>query len=106
MTSNLFPAANLDVVILAAGLGSRLGGSTPKPLTPLGDSGETLLGRQLRLLAPLRAAGATFTLVLGHRLEEFRAAFPCARFAVNDRYSETNTAKSLLAGLTAFENEQ
>lgn len=93
-------AVDLDVVLLAAGLGSRLGGSAPKPLTPLVD-GETLLGRQLRLLHPLRQAGARFTIVVGHREEEFRALFPWARFVRNARYAETNTAKSLLVGLDA-----
>src|SRR4051794_38160524 len=105
MTPTTSPAAGLDVVILAAGLGSGLSGPTPKPLTPLGHGGETLLGRQLRLLAPLHEAGATFTLVLGHRPEEFRAAFPWARFVVNERCFETNTAKSLLAGLAAVDSE-
>ncbi|NHC46235.1 phosphocholine cytidylyltransferase family protein [Motilibacter aurantiacus] len=92
------PPSGLDVVVLAAGLGSRLGGSAPKPLTPL-PGGETLLGRQLRLLEPLREQGCTFTLVVGHRHEEFRERFPWASFAQNERYGQTNTAKSLLVGL-------
>ena len=35
----------LQTVILAAGMGSRLGRSLPKPLTELGD-GRTIMGQQ------------------------------------------------------------
>ena len=88
-----------DVVLLAAGRGSRLGSATAKPLTPLGADGETLLGRQLRLLAPLREAGCRTTLVVGHREEDFRATVEGVDFVCNARYAQTNTARSLLCAL-------
>ena len=98
-----FPTALPDVVLLAAGRGSRLGAATAKPLTPLGASGETLLGRQLRLLAPLSAAGCRTTLVVGHREQDFRAAVEDVAFVRNPRYAVTNTARSLLCALSADE---
>lgn len=91
----------LDVVFLAAGLGSRLGGGVPKPLTPLGDGGETLLGRQVRLLQPLREAGARFSVVVGHRATEVAAHVPGVAPVQNADYATTGTARSLLAGLHA-----
>lgn len=89
----------MDVVFLAAGLGSRLGGGVPKPLTPLTDGGETLLERQVRLLSPLRDAGARFSVVVGHRATEVAARVPGVRAVHNGDYATTNTAKSLLCAL-------
>jgi CDP-glycerol glycerophosphotransferase len=91
-----------DVVVLAAGRGTRLGGSLPKPLTPVGVDGETILARQLRLLAPLVRAGSRVRVVVGHREQELRTALPgvaCVRAA---RYAETNTARSLQVALDAL----
>ena len=88
-----------DIVLLAAGRGSRLGGTTPKPLTPLGADGETLIARQLRLLGPLRERGSRVTVVVGHREQEFRDCLDGVHFVRSPRYAETNTAVSLLVGL-------
>lgn len=87
-----------NVVILAAGMGTRLGRPHPKPLTPLAD-GASILGRQLRCLR--RAFGETVdvTVVVGFRAEEVMAAAPGVLFAYNERYEHTNTASSLLRAL-------
>lgn len=90
---------SLDVVLLAAGLGSRLGGGVPKPLTPLGADGESLIERQVRLLEPLRAAGARISVVVGHRATEVAARVPTARAVHNADYASSNTARSLLCAL-------
>lgn len=92
--------APAHVILLAAGMGSRLGGVEPKPLTALGSDGETAIERQLRLLAPLRADGCEFTVVVGHRAPEFMVRLPDVTFAINLAYATTNTARSLLCGLS------
>ncbi|MDQ3787499.1 MAG: phosphocholine cytidylyltransferase family protein [Actinomycetota bacterium] len=87
----------MNVVILAAGMGTRLGMPHPKPLTPLAD-GRSILRQQLDNLA----AGLTdpqVTIVVGFHAEEIMRAAPEARFVYNERYEHTNTSKSLLRAL-------
>lgn len=86
-----------QVVILAAGMGTRLGLSSPKPLTPLAD-GRTILARQLDQL------GAAFPLarvlaVVGYKPDLIMGAAPEILFAYNHRFGRTNTSKSLLHAL-------
>lgn len=89
----------MDVILLAAGLGSRLGGGLPKPLTPLGSDGESLLQRQVRLLRPLTDLGGSLTVVVGHQAALVASYVPEASVCRNDHYATTNTAKSLLCAL-------
>ena len=84
-------------VILAAGRGSRLNHSVPKPLVKL-ITGESILGRQLRLLRDVVPPSKT-VLVVGHQRDLIIGAFPGCIYVVNDRYADTNTAKSLELGL-------
>ena len=89
--------SNLDIVLLVAGRGSRLGTDAPKCLAVIGRDGETILDRQLAGLsgvAPLPPIA-----VVGYRHELIRARHPGLRFVRNDRYADTNTAKSLLCAL-------
>ena len=88
----------LQVVILAAGLGTRLGRPLPKPLTPLAD-GRSILQQQLDNLAAAFGDRVRATIVVGFRPEQIMAAAPDARFAYNERYEQTNTSKSLLKAL-------
>ena len=93
----------MRIVVLAAGVGSRLGNSYPKPLTPLGG-GETILGRQLRLLGD--AFDPTWVcVVVGFKKELIMEAFPDVLFAYNREYGDTNTSKSLLRALTLTKAE-
>ncbi len=78
-------------VILAAGMGSRLGRPHPKPLTPL-PHGETILRRQMRML---QAAGLDIMIVVGFKKELVMEAAADAAFAYNPDYDTTNTARSL-----------
>lgn len=91
-------------VILAAGLGSRLGKLHPKCLTTL-DTGETILGRQLRLIDEFNPE-SDITIVVGFKEEEIRDSVkdsaPHVNFVVNKDFASTNTSKSLLAGLMSF----
>jgi len=89
-----------QVVILAAGMGSRLGRSLPKPLTELGD-GRTILRQQLDNVNDGLGPLARVTAVVGYRSEYIVDAFPDLDYVYNDRYDQTNTSKSLLRALRA-----
>jgi choline kinase len=84
----------VQVVILAAGLGTRLGLLSPKPLTLLAD-GRSILQRQIDNIRQGFGDDARVTLVVGYRMDLLMEAFPDALFAYNQRYRETNTAASL-----------
>jgi choline kinase len=87
-----------NIVILAAGVGSRLGRPHPKPLTPLAD-GESILGRALRMLTA-RFSRHSIHLVVGFKKEMIMEAQPDVGFIYNQNYGDTNTSKSLLKALT------
>jgi CDP-glycerol glycerophosphotransferase len=94
------PSAPPQVVILAAGLGSRLGRSLPKPLTPLRD-GRSILQHQLDALRAAFGPAVDVTLVVGYRAEVLRSAAPDVGFVDNPDYARTNTSKSLWRALVA-----
>ncbi|MGH8875994.1 MAG: NTP transferase domain-containing protein [Stackebrandtia sp.] len=87
-----------NIVILAAGVGSRLGRPHPKPLTPLSD-GESILHRALRHLTS-RFSRHSIHLVVGFKKEMIMEAAPDVGFIYNQDYGDTNTSKSLLKALT------
>lgn len=89
-----------QVVILAAGMGSRLGRSLPKPLTELSD-GRTIMQQQFDNIAHAFGKKAKVTIVVGYKLEHIVEAFPEASFVYNEQYDQTNTSKSLLRALQA-----
>lgn len=89
--------STLSVVVLAAGLGERLGRPFPKPLTPV-KGARSMLGQQWD---SLHAAfpDSTIHIVVGFKKELIMEEFPDAVFVYNPDYSETNTAKSLVRAL-------
>lgn len=90
----------VDVAILAAGLGTRLARAVPKALVAL-DSGETILDRQVRQVRSVFGDASRITVVVGFKLELVMEAVPDAVFAYNELYDRTNTSKSLLKALRA-----
>lgn len=92
-----------QVVILAAGMGSRLGRSLPKPLTELND-GRTIMQQQFDNIRQAFGKGAKVSIVVGYKLEHIIEAFPDANFVYNEQYDQTNTSKSLLRALKASSN--
>jgi CDP-glycerol glycerophosphotransferase len=89
----------INVVILAAGLGTRLGRPHPKPLTPLAD-GRSILRQQLDHLRDTFAGQAHVTIVVGFKMDLImEAAAADAAFVYNELYDQTGTAKSLLKAL-------
>ena len=89
-----------QIVILAAGMGSRLGRSVPKPLTQLSD-GRTIMQQQFDNIRYAFGEGARVTIVVGYKLEHIIDAFPDASYVYNEQYDQTNTSKSLLRALRA-----
>ena len=89
-----------QIVILAAGMGSRLGRSLPKPLTELSD-GRTIMQQQFDNIHQAFGTGAKVTIVVGYKLEHIIEAFPAASFVYNEQYDQTNTSKSLMRALRA-----
>jgi choline kinase len=89
-----------QIVILAAGMGSRLGRSLPKPLTELSD-GRTIMRQQFDNIRAAFGDSAKVTIVVGYKLEHIIEAFPEASYVYNEQYDQTNTSKSLLRALQA-----
>jgi choline kinase len=89
---------DIQIVILAAGLGTRLGTNMPKPLTPLAD-GRSILQHQLDKLGATFGSAARIVLVVGYKAELVMQAASEVLFAFNERYGTTNTSKSLLRAL-------
>ncbi|MFM2175715.1 MAG: hypothetical protein RLZZ527_791 [Actinomycetota bacterium] len=89
-----------QVVILAAGMGTRLGKPWPKPLTPLVD-GRSILQQQLDNVRVIFGDSARVSIVVGFKLEMILEAQPDATFIYNENYDQTNTSKSLLKALRA-----
>ena len=89
---------NLDTVILAAGMGTRLGRPLPKPLTRLAD-GRSILHQQLENVRSVLGEDTSIMLVVGFKLEQLIEAAPDVAFAYNELYDQTNTSKSLLKAM-------
>src|SRR6188472_4170967 len=87
-----------QVVILAAGLGTRLGRPHPKPLTPL-RSGESIMRRAINALRNAYGSDVFVTAVVGFKLDLIIEAMPDISFVYNEVYDSTNTSKSLLNAL-------
>lgn len=87
----------MDVVILAAGVGSRLGQPFPKPLTELAD-GRSIMARQVESLRSAFPASRLYV-VVGFKKDMIMEAFPEVGFIYNPFFGETNTSKSLLRAL-------
>lgn len=88
---------NVQAVILAAGMGTRLGKPWPKPLTPLRD-GRTIMQQQLDNLTAV-FDDLRVTTVVGFKLEMILEQFPDVTYVYNENYDRTNTNRSLLKAL-------
>lgn len=88
----------IQAVILAAGMGTRLGRPFPKPLTPLSD-GRTIMEQQIDNLRQVFRADVRITTVVGFKLDLILEAFPDVTYIYNEAYDQTNTNRSLLKAL-------
>lgn len=90
---------NPEIIILAAGKGTRLGGSTtPKPLTKLPD-GETILGRQIKFLKQAYGQNKKVNIIVGYQHQLIEKATREHNHIFASGFASTNTSKSLLLGL-------
>jgi choline kinase len=87
-----------QVVVLAAGLGTRLGRSLPKPLTVL-DDGRSIMQQQLDNIRATFGDSARIITVVGFKMDLIMERFPDVLYAYNQDYDQTNTSKSLLKAL-------
>jgi choline kinase len=92
------PHDPVQIVILAAGMGTRLGRSQPKTLTVL-DDGRSILQQQLDGIRSTFGAGASITAVVGYECQQIMQAAPDLLFAYNPDFASTNTSRSLLRAL-------
>lgn len=88
----------IQAVLLAAGMGTRLGRPFPKPLTPLSD-GRTIMEQQIDNLRQVFGADVRITTVVGFKLDLILEAFPDVTYIYNEAYDQTNTNRSLLKAL-------
>lgn len=88
----------VQVAILAAGMGTRLGRPFPKPLTRL-TSGQTIIERQLVNLRGALGEDVRINVVVGFKHDLIMEAAPDVTFSYNEVYDQTNTSKSLLKAL-------
>jgi len=89
-----------QVVILAAGMGTRLNRPLPKPLTELRD-GRSIMKQQIDNIRLAFNDDYRLIIVVGYKLEAIIERFPEALFVYNELYDQTNTSKSLLKALKA-----
>jgi len=88
----------MNIIILAAGIGSRLGHPYPKPLTVL-KTGKSIMLSQLDNLTNAFPHDYV-TVVVGFKKEMIMETFPDLVFVYNNEFDTTNTSKSLLKALS------
>jgi choline kinase len=87
----------MKIIILAAGIGSRLGNPFPKPLTLLKD-GKSIMERQLTNIKKYFDINDV-TIVVGFKKDLIMEKFPEVNYVYNPFFDRTNTSKSLLQAL-------
>ena len=93
----------MKIVILAAGIGSRLGNPFPKPLTPL-KSGDTIMKHQINNLSSYFNFD-DINVVVGFKKDLIMESLPNATYIYNQIFDQTNTSKSLLKALKKYVGE-
>jgi len=93
----------MKVVILAAGMGTRLGTLIPKPLTPLINE-KNILYFQIEKLKKYFSIHDIF-IVVGYKKELIMESFPNLVFIYNHDYTQNNTGKSLLYALEKLDDD-
>jgi choline kinase len=86
----------MKAVILAAGVGSRLGGTLPKSLIQIGED-TTILSNQVTILKKLGVR--EIIVVVGFKKEVIMEYYPELVYVYNPRFHITNTAYSLKLAL-------
>ena len=87
----------MKIIILAAGIGSRLGNPFPKPLTPL-KNGKSIMKMQVENLST-KFDIDDINVVVGFKKDLIMERFPELTYVYNPFFDRTNTSKSLLQAL-------
>jgi len=90
-------------IILAAGIGSRLGNPRPKPLTLL-SNGEMIMERQVKYLSQYISVD-DILVVIGFKKDLIMEEFADLTYVFNNVYDQTNTSISLLKALKKVGND-
>jgi choline kinase len=93
----------MKIIILAAGVGSRLGNPFPKPLTPLKD-GKSIMHKQLHNISKYFDINDVTT-VVGFKKDLIMERFPEVNYVYNPFFDTTNTSSSLLQALKKHKGE-
>ncbi len=87
----------MKIIILAAGIGSRLGNTLPKPLTKL-KNGKSIMQMMIDNISAKYNID-DIIIVVGYKKELIMESFPGLSYIYNPFFDSTNTAKSLLMAL-------
>ncbi|SDF46255.1 MULTISPECIES: phosphocholine cytidylyltransferase family protein [Cellulophaga] len=93
----------MKIVILAAGMGSRLGNPFPKPLTPL-VNGKSIMQMQVDNINSYYSV-EDINVVVGFKKDLIMERFPEVSYIYNPLFDTTNTSKSLLRALRKFKDK-
>jgi choline kinase len=93
----------MKIIILAAGIGSRLGNPYPKPLTPL-KNGKTIMKQQIEKLSAYYDIN-NIMVVVGFKKDLVMEEHPDLCYIYNPEFDCTNTSKSLLRALYKCKGE-
>ncbi len=97
---------SLKIVILAAGLGSRLEtgrSEVPKPLTCL-KNGKSILSQQIENIGKYFDVD-DITVVVGYKMTMIMETFPNLSYVYNQDFSSTNTSKSLYKAVKKIKDD-
>ena len=87
----------MKIVILAAGIGSRLGNPYPKPLTKL-NNGQRIMQQQVENLSSFFDIN-DILVVVGFKKDLIMEEYPGLTYVYNPQFDTTNTSKSLVRAL-------
>ncbi len=90
----------MKIIILAAGIGSRLGNPFPKPLTLL-KNGKTIMQQQVEKLTSYFSVD-DISVIIGFKKDLIMESFPELSYIYNQSFDRTNTSKSLLKGIKKY----
>jgi len=93
----------MKIIILAAGIGSRLGNPFPKPLTPL-KNGKSIMKMQVENISS-RYDVDDINVVVGFKKDLIMERFPELTYVYNPFFDQTNTSKSLLRALKKYKDK-
>lgn len=93
----------MKIIILAAGIGSRLGNPFPKPLTPL-KNGKSIMKMQVENMTS-RYDVDDINVVVGFKKDLIMERFPELTYVYNPFFDQTNTSKSLLRALKKYKDK-